>query len=118
MAAEAAAKAQGTGKRAANRQRKTGKGGADSPASEYCGMAKKRARPTSTRGLAARQSRSAAAVPADRLLSDIRGLIEQAREGVAKTVNAAMVALYWNIGKRIREGRLARAAGGVRGADC
>jgi hypothetical protein len=40
---------------------------------------------------------------ADRLLHDIRGLIEQARQQVARTVNSAMVGLYWSIGKRIRE---------------
>jgi predicted nuclease of restriction endonuclease-like (RecB) superfamily len=40
---------------------------------------------------------------ADRLLSDIRGLIEQARQQVARTVNSAMVGLYWHIGTRIRE---------------
>ncbi len=40
---------------------------------------------------------------ADRLLGDIRGLIEQARQQVARTVNSAMVGLYWSIGKRIRE---------------
>jgi predicted nuclease of restriction endonuclease-like (RecB) superfamily len=39
----------------------------------------------------------------DRLLSDLRALIEQAREQVARTVNSAMVGLYWSIGKRIRE---------------
>ena len=39
----------------------------------------------------------------DRLLSDIRNLIEQARQQVARTVNSAMVALYWQIGRRIRE---------------
>ncbi len=39
----------------------------------------------------------------DRLLSDIRNLIEQARQQVARTVNSAMVALYWQIGKRIRD---------------
>ena len=38
----------------------------------------------------------------DRLLSDIRGLIEQARQQVAWTVNSAMVSLYWHIGTRIR----------------
>jgi predicted nuclease of restriction endonuclease-like (RecB) superfamily len=37
------------------------------------------------------------------LLSDIRSLIEQARQEVARTVNSAMAALYWSIGKRIRE---------------
>jgi predicted nuclease of restriction endonuclease-like (RecB) superfamily len=41
--------------------------------------------------------------PSDSLLRDIRGLIEQARQQVARTVNSAMVGLYWSIGKRIRE---------------
>jgi hypothetical protein len=39
----------------------------------------------------------------DLLLRDIRGLIEQARQQVARTVNSAMVGLYWGIGKRVRE---------------
>jgi predicted nuclease of restriction endonuclease-like (RecB) superfamily len=39
----------------------------------------------------------------DRLLGDIRALIEQARQQVARTVNSAMVGLYWHIGRRIRE---------------
>jgi predicted nuclease of restriction endonuclease-like (RecB) superfamily len=38
-----------------------------------------------------------------RLLPDIRTLIEQAREHVARTVNSALVGLHWQIGKRIRE---------------
>jgi DUF1016 N-terminal domain len=37
------------------------------------------------------------------LLSDIRGLIEQARQQTARAVNSAMVGLYWQIGKRIRD---------------
>jgi predicted nuclease of restriction endonuclease-like (RecB) superfamily len=41
--------------------------------------------------------------PAKSLLSDIRGLIEQAREQTARAVNTALVGLYWRIGKRIRE---------------
>ena len=40
---------------------------------------------------------------ADRLLADIRALIEAAREQAARAVNSAQVLLYWNIGKRIRE---------------
>jgi len=36
------------------------------------------------------------------LAQDIRALIEQAREYVARSVNAGLVALYWQIGKRIR----------------
>ena len=36
------------------------------------------------------------------LLSDIRGLIEQARQHLATTVNSALTTLYWHIGRRIR----------------
>ena len=47
-------------------------------------------------------SKSAArVVPAD-LLKDVRGLIEQARDATARTVNSALVLLYWSIGDRIR----------------
>ena len=42
-------------------------------------------------------------LPSDRLLADIRSLIESAREQTARAVNAALVGLYWNIGRRIRE---------------
>ena len=37
-----------------------------------------------------------------RLLTDIRGLIEETRQNVARSVNSALVMLYWQIGKRIR----------------
>jgi hypothetical protein len=43
------------------------------------------------------------ALGADRLLGDIRALIEAARAQTAQAVNSAIVALYWHIGKRIRE---------------
>ena len=43
------------------------------------------------------------AIAADRLLGDIRALIEAAREQTAQAVNSALVLLYWHIGKRIRE---------------
>ena len=43
------------------------------------------------------------AIAVDRLLGDIRALIEAAREQTAQAVNSALVGLYWNIGKRIRE---------------
>jgi predicted nuclease of restriction endonuclease-like (RecB) superfamily len=43
------------------------------------------------------------ATPADRLLGDIRSLIEAAREQTARAVNSALVGLYWHIGKRVRE---------------
>jgi predicted nuclease of restriction endonuclease-like (RecB) superfamily len=36
------------------------------------------------------------------LLDDLRGLIRQAREGVAQAVNSALVLLYWRVGRRIR----------------
>lgn len=45
----------------------------------------------------------APAVPQQRLVSDLRQLIEQSRQQVAVTVNSALVQLYWQIGRRIRE---------------
>ena len=36
------------------------------------------------------------------LLADVRGMILEARQTVARGVNAALVVLYWNIGQRIR----------------
>ena len=36
------------------------------------------------------------------LVADVRLMIEQTREGVARTVNAGMTLLYWRIGKRIQ----------------
>jgi len=50
-----------------------------------------------------RSSRSPVAPPAVDLLSDLRGLIEQAREQVARAVNAGLVGLYWQVGRRIRQ---------------
>ena len=47
--------------------------------------------------------KSAVAAPPKRLVGDLRRLIEQSREAVAQTVNAALVWLCWSIGKRIRE---------------
>ena len=43
------------------------------------------------------------AVAADRLLGDVRALIEAAREQTARAVNSALVSLYWHIGTRIRQ---------------
>ncbi len=54
-------------------------------------------------------SPSAPIVPAlatDRLLGDIRSLIEAAREQTARAVNSALVGLCWHIGKRIRQDAL------------
>ena len=39
---------------------------------------------------------------ADGLVADIRSMIEQTREGVARAVNSGMTLLYWRIGKRIQ----------------
>ena len=36
------------------------------------------------------------------LVADVRSMIEQTREGVARTVNPGMTVLYWRIGKRIQ----------------
>lgn len=66
-------------------------------------MAKKRPRKAPAREVVPSRKPPAPTRAADRLLGDIRSLIEQARHQVARTVNSAMVALYWQIGKRIRE---------------
>jgi hypothetical protein len=42
-------------------------------------------------------------VASDRLLGDIRSLIELGREQTSRAVNSALVGLYWSIGKRVRE---------------
>lgn len=42
------------------------------------------------------------AAGSDHLLSELRGLIEQARTHVARTANATLTMLYWRIGHRIR----------------
>jgi len=65
-------------------------------------MAKKQPRKPPGRDLAPSHPPPAPRQTPDRLLSDIRGLIEQARQQVARTVNSAMVGLYWHIGIRIR----------------
>src|SRR3954463_1074538 len=36
------------------------------------------------------------------IVADVRSMIEQTREGVARTVNAGITLLYWRIGKRIQ----------------
>lgn len=40
------------------------------------------------------------------LLADVRTLILQARQGVARAVDSGMTALYWHVGRRIRQGIL------------
>jgi predicted nuclease of restriction endonuclease-like (RecB) superfamily len=45
-----------------------------------------------------------AAVPAtDALLADLRALISEARQTVARGANSALVLLYWKVGRRIRQ---------------
>jgi hypothetical protein len=47
-----------------------------------------------------------AVVPAQKptaLLADLRGLIHQAREGVARAVDSSLTTLYWHVGQRIRQ---------------
>jgi predicted nuclease of restriction endonuclease-like (RecB) superfamily len=39
----------------------------------------------------------------DQLILDIRGLIDQSKSNIARTINSQMTMLYWHIGKRIRE---------------
>ncbi len=43
------------------------------------------------------------AVMSKGLLQDVRGLIADARRDVARSVNSTLVALYWNVGRRIRQ---------------
>ena len=58
--------------------------------------------------MAKRRKKSESLVPAttapdtDRLLGDLRGLIDSTRNRVARAVNAGLVLLYWGIGERIR----------------
>ena len=61
-------------------------------------MAKKKAKTNLTKA-----PKTAATVPSEGLVDDLRRLIEQSRQQVAQAVNSATVWLYWNIGKRIRE---------------
>jgi predicted nuclease of restriction endonuclease-like (RecB) superfamily len=50
-----------------------------------------------------RATRLSAPASADRLLADVRALIEAARQHVAQAVNAGLVTLYWHVGRRIRQ---------------
>ena len=49
-----------------------------------------------------KQSPVAAEPPATALVSDIRRLIDEARAGLATTINSALTLLYWRIGQRVR----------------
>ena len=41
--------------------------------------------------------------PSDPLFQDLRALIIEARQDVARQVNSVLVLLYWRVGKRIRQ---------------
>lgn len=60
-----------------------------------------KARPA-PRKIVATPSRQLAKASPKALLSDIREMILAAREGVARTVNAGLTFLYWEVGNRIR----------------
>lgn len=53
--------------------------------------------------LARRPAAKPAHRPARALLADVRALILQAREGVARTVDAGLALHYWQVGRRIRQ---------------
>jgi len=52
----------------------------------------------------------------NKLLGDIRAMIEKTRAVVAVTVNAGLTMLYWRIGKRINE-EILKGARAVYGAE-
>ena len=62
-----------------------------------------KARKISPRSPKASAAPTGSGIASDRLLGDIRQLIETAREQVARSVNSALVGLYWHIGTRIRQ---------------
>ena len=62
-------------------------------------MSNEKKRPTSRKLVPT--NAAASVVPAD-LLTDVRALIEQARDATARAVNSALVLVYWSIGDRIR----------------
>jgi predicted nuclease of restriction endonuclease-like (RecB) superfamily len=65
-------------------------------------MAKRKAGKRRSTKLVKTEGKPARPLGNDSLLRDIRGLIEESRRQVARTVNSALVWLNWNIGNRIR----------------
>jgi hypothetical protein len=51
------------------------------------------------------------------LLAEVRDLILQSREGVARAVDAGLTTMYWHVGRRIRQDILKERAGGLWRAD-
>lgn len=49
-----------------------------------------------------RGTKSVAPAVPDKLLTDVRALIDRARDATARAVNSALVLLYWSVGDRIR----------------
>lgn len=62
-----------------------------------------KARKPESRSLVSGSNRTPERAGAGRLLDDLRRLIDETRQQVARTVNSAMAVLYWQIGKRVRE---------------
>jgi hypothetical protein len=62
-----------------------------------------KARKITPRGLPSPPAAPVPVLTADRLLGDVRTLIEAAREQTARAVNSALVGLYWHIGTRVRQ---------------
>jgi len=60
-------------------------------------MAKKRA----NKGQLPARATATSPTP-EKLLADLRSLIQETRSGVARAVNSALVLLYWQVGSRIR----------------
>jgi hypothetical protein len=50
----------------------------------------------------------------DQLLSDLRTLIAETRQDVARSVNSALIMLYWKVGQRIRQDILKEKRAGYR----
>jgi predicted nuclease of restriction endonuclease-like (RecB) superfamily len=61
--------------------------------------------------LPAKRGKPPAVAPAE-LLEDLRSLIGQAREATAQAVNSALVLLYWEVGRRIRQNILGNKRAG------
>ena len=62
-----------------------------------------KSRKTARCGAASLSSPPAPVADPDPLLGDIRALILVAREQTARAVNSALVGLYWQIGRRVRQ---------------
>ncbi len=60
---------------------------------------------TGSQKLRARAKKAQPSVPvtSERLLTDLRDLILAARQDVARAIDSGLVALYWQIGQRIRQ---------------